>query len=117
MLASARFASAAARAVPVRTYSKIGVTGLGSMGHGIVQTAAQSGYDVVAVDMNQEAVDHGLDSVSKSVDKIFSKKAAKEGGDPVGGRRLRRALRRWIASAAAQPPRQRAPAGAAGSAK
>ena len=36
------------------------VVGLGLMGHGVAQVAAQAGYDVLALDSNKEAVDKGM---------------------------------------------------------
>jgi 3-hydroxyacyl-CoA dehydrogenase len=39
--------------------SKVGVVGCGLMGHGISQICAQAGWDVVAVDADQEAVEKG----------------------------------------------------------
>jgi 3-hydroxybutyryl-CoA dehydrogenase len=38
---------------------KIGVVGAGTMGHGIAQVAAQSGYDVKLVDVSTEALERG----------------------------------------------------------
>ena len=39
---------------------KVGVVGMGSMGHGIVQLSAQNGYEVVAVDLDQKVIDHAM---------------------------------------------------------
>jgi len=39
---------------------KVGVVGMGSMGHGIVQLSAQNGYQVVAVDLDQNVIDHAM---------------------------------------------------------
>ncbi len=36
---------------------QVGVVGLGLMGHGIAQVTADKGFQVVAVDASQEAVD------------------------------------------------------------
>jgi D-arabinose 1-dehydrogenase-like Zn-dependent alcohol dehydrogenase len=38
----------------------VGVVGLGLMGHGIVQIAAQNGFNVVAVETKKEALDVGM---------------------------------------------------------
>ena len=38
-------------------YLQVGVVGLGLMGHGIAQVTADKGFQVVAVDASQEAVD------------------------------------------------------------
>ena len=43
------------------------------MGHGIAQVAAQSGYEVVLVDMAPQALERGIAQVGKSLDKLVSK--------------------------------------------
>lgn len=52
---------------------KVGVLGCGLMGSGIAQTAAQSGYEVVVREINQELLDKGLgkikDFLSKGVER------------------------------------------------
>lgn len=52
---------------------KIGVLGAGAMGSGIVQVAAQAGYDVVLCDMDMGFVDKGV----AGIDKILSKNVEK----------------------------------------
>jgi 3-hydroxybutyryl-CoA dehydrogenase len=49
----------------------VGVLGAGTMGNGIAQVAATSGYDVVMVDVNPDAVDRDAidDSLSRLVDR------------------------------------------------
>jgi 3-hydroxybutyryl-CoA dehydrogenase len=42
---------------------KVGVVGGGLMGSGIAQTCAQSGYEVVVREVNQELLDRGLDRI------------------------------------------------------
>ncbi len=42
---------------------KVGVVGGGLMGSGIAQACAQSGYDVVVREVNQELLDRGLDRI------------------------------------------------------
>jgi len=44
---------------------KLGVLGCGQMGSGIVQVFAQSGYEVVAVDSNEEMLEKGLKDIDK----------------------------------------------------
>src|SRR5215813_10272638 len=39
---------------------KVGIVGGGLMGSGIAQTAAQSGYDVVLAEVNQELLEKGM---------------------------------------------------------
>ena len=43
-----------------RGISTVGVVGMGSMGHGVAQLCASSGYDVVAIEQNQESLDKGI---------------------------------------------------------
>jgi 3-hydroxybutyryl-CoA dehydrogenase len=51
----------------------IGVIGAGTMGNGIAQTAASSGFEVVICDVNAESVERGLASISKSLDRFVKK--------------------------------------------
>jgi len=52
---------------------KVGVIGCGLMGHGIVQVAAQGGFDVVALESDQGALDKGLGRIEKSLGKLAKK--------------------------------------------
>jgi 3-hydroxybutyryl-CoA dehydrogenase len=52
---------------------KVGVCGLGLMGSGIAQVAASSGYEVVAVEAVQAALDKGLAGIKKSLEKFVEK--------------------------------------------
>lgn len=63
--------------VSVPGSEQVGVCGLGLMGHGIVQitaTATSPGYDVVAVETSQEAIDAGRARIDKSLSKMLSRK-------------------------------------------
>jgi 3-hydroxybutyryl-CoA dehydrogenase len=51
----------------------IGVIGAGTMGAGIAQVAAQSGYDVVLVDQADEWVRRGLKTIRAHLDRSVSK--------------------------------------------
>lgn len=51
----------------------IGVIGAGTMGHGIAQVAAVSGYPVKLVDIDGAALERGLAAVQKSLDKLVGK--------------------------------------------
>ena len=46
---------------------KIFVVGAGTMGNGIAQTAAVSGYRVAMTDVEQAPLDRGLKTIEKSV--------------------------------------------------
>jgi 3-hydroxybutyryl-CoA dehydrogenase len=51
----------------------IGVVGAGTMGHGIAQVAAQSGYGVILVDSAPQALERGVGQIGKSLDKLVGK--------------------------------------------
>lgn len=56
---------------------KIGVIGCGLMGHGIVQVAAQAGFSVLAVEMDDTALRAGMTRIEKSLRKLTEKAAEK----------------------------------------
>jgi 3-hydroxybutyryl-CoA dehydrogenase len=51
----------------------IGVIGAGTMGHGIAQVAAQSGYDVILVDVAPRALEKGLAQIGKGYERLVAK--------------------------------------------
>ncbi len=51
----------------------LGVVGAGMMGNGIAQVSAAAGINVVMVDINQAAVDKGLQTVAGSLDRLIKK--------------------------------------------
>ena len=51
----------------------VGVIGAGTMGNGIAQVCAVAGLEVVMVDINDAAVQRGLDHISKSLDRLIKK--------------------------------------------
>ena len=53
--------------------TRIGVLGAGQMGAGIAQVASCSGYPVTMVDIDENAVDRGMDSIQSSLQRIVSK--------------------------------------------
>ena len=53
--------------------SRIGVLGAGQMGAGIAQVASCSGYSVTMVDIDENAVERGMDSIRSSLQRIVSK--------------------------------------------
>src|SRR3954451_21565468 len=52
---------------------KVGVCGLGLMGHGITQVAAQAGYDVVAREGDDERVQKGMGKIEKQLGRAVEK--------------------------------------------
>ena len=56
---------------------KVGMVGMGLMGHGIAQTAAQAGFQVIAVDANEKGLANGMGMIEKSLKKVISKKVEK----------------------------------------
>lgn len=57
---------------------KIFVLGAGTMGSGIVQTFAQSGYEVVMRDIDQKFVDRGMGIITKSLERSVKKEKITE---------------------------------------
>ena len=55
------------------TIQKVGVVGCGLMGGGIAQTCAQSGYETVVREVNQELLDKGLKRIYAAWDMMASK--------------------------------------------
>jgi 3-hydroxybutyryl-CoA dehydrogenase len=55
------------------TIQKVGVVGCGLMGGGIAQTCAQSGYETVVREVNQELLDKGLARIYGAWDMMASK--------------------------------------------
>lgn len=65
----------------------VGVVGAGTMGAGIAQVFATSGYDVVLVDVEQRFLDKGMTNIKRSLDKLVEKgKLAAEASGQVLGR-------------------------------
>ncbi len=56
----------------------VGIVGAGTMGNGIAQACAVSGIDVVMVDIAQAAVDRGLATVGKSLDRLRQREKISE---------------------------------------
>lgn len=55
------------------TIRKVGVVGCGLMGGGIAQTCAQSGYETVVLEVNQQLLDKGLARIQTAWDTMASK--------------------------------------------
>lgn len=58
--------------------NKIAVIGSGTMGNGIAHTFAQFGYQVNLVDVCQEALNKGLDTIHKNIDRQVAKEVLTE---------------------------------------
>ncbi len=56
----------------------IGVIGAGTMGNGIAQTAAASGFNVMISDIDQSFLDRGIQNVGKSLDRFVKKETITE---------------------------------------
>ncbi len=56
----------------------IAVIGAGTMGNGIAHTFAQSGFNVQLIDISQQALDKGLATITKNLDRMVSKEKISE---------------------------------------
>jgi 3-hydroxybutyryl-CoA dehydrogenase len=52
---------------------RIAVIGAGQMGNGITHVFAQAGFDVVMIDVAQQAIDKGRDTIAKNLDRQVKK--------------------------------------------
>lgn len=65
----------------------IGVVGAGTMGAGIAQIAAQSGFNVILRDISDEALERGMNIIKKSLGRLVKKgKLSQEDADAIVGR-------------------------------
>jgi 3-hydroxybutyryl-CoA dehydrogenase len=60
------------------TIKHIFVVGAGTMGNGIAQTGAVSGYRVTMMDVDEKALERGKGTIEKSVGKLFEKEKISE---------------------------------------
>lgn len=51
----------------------VGILGAGQMGSGIAQVAAANDYNVIMVDINQNAIDRGMKAINKSLSRLLRK--------------------------------------------
>lgn len=51
----------------------VGVVGLGLMGHGVAQMAAQAGYNVYAIEAQRNALDMGIKRIEGSLGKVMAR--------------------------------------------
>ena len=52
---------------------KIAVIGAGTMGNGIAHTFAQHGFDTNMIDISQQAIDKGLGTITKNLERMLAK--------------------------------------------
>ncbi|HHC78789.1 MAG TPA: 3-hydroxybutyryl-CoA dehydrogenase [Flavobacteriia bacterium] len=57
---------------------KIAVIGAGTMGNGIAHVFAQNGYQVHIIDISQEAIDSGIATITKNLDRMVAKEKITE---------------------------------------
>ena len=66
---------------------QVGVLGAGLMGHGIAQVAAQSGYDVVLREVDEQALANGISKIEKQLARAVEKgKSSQDDADTVRAR-------------------------------
>lgn len=63
--------------VHVPEFKRVGVVGLGLMGHGVAQMAAQAGFEVMAIESSPEALATGMKRIQGSMQKVLSKDVQK----------------------------------------
>ena len=65
----------------LRAYStgitRVGVVGMGLMGHGVAQQSAASGYEVVAVDISADQLSKGIKAIETSLAQAAAKEVKK----------------------------------------
>lgn len=59
-------------------YKKVAVIGAGTMGNGIAHVFAQHGYHVHLIDMSQDALDKGMATIAKNMDRQIKKELITE---------------------------------------
>jgi 3-hydroxybutyryl-CoA dehydrogenase len=79
---------------------KIGVIGIGTMGNGIAQVAAQSGFDVVVMDVDATVLERGMDAISRSLDRLVKAFEKSDGEKGITGEAKEEALGRLSTTAA-----------------
>ena len=55
------------------TIRTLGIIGAGTMGSGIAQIAAQAGLEVVMLDLNDAAIEHGQKAIRGSLERLVKK--------------------------------------------
>ncbi len=62
----------------IEKYKKVAVIGAGTMGNGIAHVFAQCGYEVNLIDINEQALARGLDTIAKNMDRQVKKETMTE---------------------------------------
>jgi len=62
----------------IEQFSKVAVIGAGTMGNGIAHVFAQSGYDVNLIDVSDAALERGLATIGKNMDRQIKKEKMTE---------------------------------------
>lgn len=62
---------------------KIGVVGAGTMGSGIAQVSATSGFETILHDLNNDILSRALSTMGKSLDKLIEKGKVQESKDSI----------------------------------
>ena len=52
---------------------KVAVIGAGTMGNGIAHTFAQCGFEVSLIDISQDSLNRGLNTIEKNLDRMVKK--------------------------------------------
>ncbi|MEN9826368.1 MAG: hypothetical protein RI953_2113 [Pseudomonadota bacterium] len=65
---------------------RVGVVGAGQMGNGIAQVLAQSGFNVVLMDVSEASLKKAMSSIEKSLAKLFEKGKLPEHPPMIAGR-------------------------------
>ncbi len=60
------------------TIRKIGVIGAGTMGNGITQVFATSGFDVTMQDISEEGIHRGMETIANSLDRMIKSEKISE---------------------------------------
>ncbi|MEZ4687432.1 MAG: 3-hydroxybutyryl-CoA dehydrogenase [Bacteroidia bacterium] len=62
----------------IEAFQRVAVIGAGTMGNGIAHVFAQNGYDVTLIDVSEAALERGLATISKNLDRMVSKEKITE---------------------------------------
>ena len=61
----------------IERFEKVAVIGSGTMGNGIAHVFAQHGYQVNLVDISESALEKGMATISKNLDRQLKKEKIK----------------------------------------